>query len=183
MWYNGKKEEIIFNILGFFLIYNSLVVVVCCILFGIEFDIIKKGLEDLKVVLGRFEIVELNERFIIVIDYVYIFDGFLNFMKIVDDVVEGRKVLFFGCGGDRDRIKRLIMGEIVGRMVDFVIVIFDNLWIEDLFKIIVDILEGIRKINVEYVVIFDRYEVIKYVIKNVKENDFIVFVGKGYEIY
>lgn len=127
MWYNGKKEEIIFNILGFFLIYNSLAAAVCCILFGIEFDIIKKGLEDLKVVSGRFEIVELNERFIIVIDYVYIFDGFLNFMKIVDDVVEGRKVLFFGCGGDRDRIKRLIMGEIVGRMVDFVIVIFDNL--------------------------------------------------------
>ncbi|AEM73961.1 UDP-N-acetylmuramoyl-L-alanyl-D-glutamate--2,6-diaminopimelate ligase [Caldicellulosiruptor acetigenus 6A] len=183
LWYNGKKEEITLNIPGLFSIYNSLAAAACCISLGIELDTIKKGLEDLKAVPGRFEIVESNERFTIVIDYAHTPDGLLNLMKTVDDVAEGRKVLLFGCGGDRDRTKRPIMGEIAGRMADFVIVTSDNPRTEDPLKIIADILEGIRKTNVEYVVIPDRYEAIKYAIKNAKENDFIVLAGKGHETY
>lgn len=94
---------------------------------------------------GRFEIVESNQKFTVVIDYAHTPDGLLNLMKTVNEVTDGRKVLLFGCGGDRDRTKRPIMGEIAGRMADFVIVTSDNPRTEDPLKIIADILEGIKK--------------------------------------
>lgn len=180
---SDDKEEITLNIPGIFSIYNALAAASCAWALGIDLKTIKMGLESVKAIPGRFEIVESNEKFTIVIDYAHTPDGLLNLMKTVNEVAKGRKVLLFGCGGDRDRAKRPVMGEIAGKMADFVIVTSDNPRTEDPIKIIEDILVGLQKTNVEYVVIPDRYEAIKYAIQNARENDFIVLAGKGHETY
>ncbi|WAM31117.1 UDP-N-acetylmuramoyl-L-alanyl-D-glutamate--2,6-diaminopimelate ligase [Caldicellulosiruptor naganoensis] len=179
----GQIQQITLNIPGIFSVYNALASAACAASLGIDLETIKKGLESVKAIPGRFEIVESNDKFTIVIDYAHTPDGLLNLMKTVDEVAKGRKVLLFGCGGDRDRTKRPIMGEIAGKMADFVIVTSDNPRTEDPLKIIEDILVGLQKTNAEYVVIPDRFEAIKYAIKNAKENDFIVLAGKGHETY
>lgn len=180
---NDDMEKIVLNIPGIFSVYNALAAAACAHSLGIGIKTIKDGLEAIKSIPGRFEIVESNDKFTIVIDYAHTPDGLLNLMRTVDEVAKGRKVLLFGCGGDRDRTKRPIMGEIAGTMADFVIVTSDNPRTENPLKIIEDIMEGLRKTNVEYVIIPDRFEAIKYAITNAKENDFIVLAGKGHEDY
>ncbi|MEZ0535662.1 UDP-N-acetylmuramoyl-L-alanyl-D-glutamate--2,6-diaminopimelate ligase [Caldicellulosiruptoraceae bacterium PP1] len=181
--YNGEVINIILNIPGYFSIYNALAAATTAIHLGIDLETIKNGLNKIKGISGRFEIVESNPKFTIVVDYAHTPDGIENLMRTVKTVAKGRKVLLFGCGGDRDRTKRPIMGEIAGNMADYVIVTSDNPRCEDPQKIIDDIIEGIRKTNVDYIVIPDRYEAIKYAIMNAKPNDFIVLAGKGHEDY
>jgi len=183
LWNRNDNELITLNIPGIFSVYNALAAAACASVLGIDLKTIKRGLESVKAIPGRFEIVESNDKFTIVIDYAHTPDGLLNLMKTVDEVAKGRKVLLFGCGGDRDRTKRPIMGEIAGKMADFVIVTSDNPRTEDPLRIIDDIVVGLQKTNVEYVIIPDRYEAIKYAIQNAKENDFIVLAGKGHETY
>ncbi|AZT90998.1 UDP-N-acetylmuramoyl-L-alanyl-D-glutamate--2,6-diaminopimelate ligase [Caldicellulosiruptor changbaiensis] len=180
---NDNKEQVTLNIPGLFSVYNALAAASCAYALGIDLKTIKMGLESVKAIPGRFEIVESNDKFTIVIDYAHTPDGLLNLMMTVDEVAKGRKVLLFGCGGDRDRTKRPIMGEIAGKMADFVIVTSDNPRTEDPIRIIDDILVGLQKTNADYVIIPDRYEAIKYAIQNAKENDFIVLAGKGHETY
>ncbi|WAM34397.1 UDP-N-acetylmuramoyl-L-alanyl-D-glutamate--2,6-diaminopimelate ligase [Caldicellulosiruptor morganii] len=183
LWHKDQSVSVTLSIPGIFSIYNALAASACAVSLGMDLKTIKEGLEALKAIPGRFEIVESNDRFTVVIDYAYTSDGLLNLMKTVDEVAKGRKVLLFGCGGDRDRAKRPVMGEIAGKMADFVIVTSDNPRTEDPIKIIEDILVGLQKTNVEYVVIPDRYEAIKYALQNARENDFIVLAGKGHENY
>lgn len=142
---NDNKEQVTLNIPGIFSVYNALAAASCAYALGIDLKTIKAGLESVKAIPGRFEIVESNDKFTIVIDYAHTPDGLLNLMKTVDEVAKGRKVLLFGCGGDRDRTKRPIMGEIAGKMADFVIVTSDNPRTEDPIKIIEDILVGLQK--------------------------------------
>ena len=92
-------------------------------------------------------------------------------------------VCLFGCGGDRDKTKRPIMGEISGKIADFTIITSDNPRTEDPAAILRNIEEGIERTNAEYVAILDRREAIKYSIVNAKPNDIIVLAGKGHETY
>ncbi|NLB61130.1 MAG: UDP-N-acetylmuramoyl-L-alanyl-D-glutamate--2,6-diaminopimelate ligase, partial [Clostridiales bacterium] len=89
----------------------------------------------------------------------------------------------FGCGGDRDKGKRPIMGEIAGRLSDFLIVTTDNPRTEKPSDIIAMIVEGVEKTGCEFIVIENRYEAIEYALKNAKKNDCIVLAGKGHESY
>lgn len=181
--YKGQKQVVKLNIPGIFAVYNALSAASACIAKGMDLKTIAQGLIKIKSIAGRFEVVESNSKFTIVVDYAHTPDGLENLLKTVNSVAKGRKVLLFGCGGDRDRTKRPIMGEIAGKMADFVIVTSDNPRTENPLKIIDDILEGIKKTNTQFVVIPDRYEAIKYAISNAKENDFIVLAGKGHEDY
>lgn len=138
---------------------------------------------NVKYVLGWVEILKNSLNKNIIIDYVYIFDVLEKLLMMVKDIVKGKIIIVFGCGGERDKIKRLIMGMIGGIMLDYCIVIFDNLRREDLEFIIWDIEEGMKIINCYYEKVVDRKEVIVKVINMLKDEDLLIIVGKGYEDY
>ena len=178
-WGDG---DIKVNIPGRFSVYNALAAIGVCLLMGIPFDTIKQGLESVSVP-GRAEVVSTGKDFNIIIDYAHSPDSLENILTTVKGYAPGRVVCLFGCGGDRDRTKRPIMGEISGKIADFTIITSDNPRTEDPMAILRNIEEGIERTSAEYITILDRREAIKYSIVNAKPNDIIVLAGKGHETY
>ena len=178
-WHSG---EIKVNVPGKFTIYNALAAIGVCLLMGISFEDISAGLEKVCVP-GRAEIVEIDKNFTIMIDYAHTPDSLQNILTTVKGFAPGRVVCLFGCGGDRDRTKRPIMGEISGKIADFTIITSDNPRTEEPLGIIKEIEEGIKSTNSEYITIADRRQAIKYAIENAKPEDVIVLAGKGHETY
>lgn len=176
------NENIKVNIPGMFSVYNALVAISVCSMMGISFEDIKKGLEAVSV-LGRAEVVNTGRDFTIIIDYAHTPDSLENILTTVKEYAPGRVVSLFGCGGDRDRTKRPIMGEISGKIADFTIITSDNPRTEDPSDIVKDIEAGIKEMEVSYTTIVDRREAIKYAIENAKSKDVIVLAGKGHETY
>lgn len=178
-WFSG---EIYVNIPGKFTVYNALCAIGVCGLMGIPYDSIRAGLEKVNVP-GRAEIVETGRNFTVMIDYAHTPDSLENILTTVKGFAPGRVVCLFGCGGDRDRTKRPIMGEISGRLADFTVITSDNPRTEDPQAIIREIEAGIKGTNAKYITIVDRREAIKYAIVNAQPQDVIILAGKGHETY
>jgi len=117
------------------------------------------------------------------IDYAHSPDSLENILTTVKAYAPGRVVCVFGCGGDRDKTKRPIMGRISGQLADFTIITSDNPRTEDPDAIIRDIEEGIKQTGGLYTTITDRREAIKYALMNAKPKDIILLAGKGHETY
>ncbi len=166
---------------GEFNIYNSLAAAACCYGIGIDLDIIKEGLEDFSGVKGRFEEIETNFDFNVIIDFAHTPEGIKEALKAIDKFAEGRKVIVFGAGGDRDKTKRPEMGKIAGEYADLVIVTSDNPRNEEAESIANDIVSGIIETACDYKVILDRKEAINYAIMNSVSKDTILISGKGHE--
>ncbi|HHY22766.1 MAG TPA: UDP-N-acetylmuramoyl-L-alanyl-D-glutamate--2,6-diaminopimelate ligase, partial [Clostridiaceae bacterium] len=178
-WLNGDFKV---NIPGMFTVYNALVAIGVCALMGISYDPVKEGLEKVSVP-GRAETVTTNENFTVIVDYAHTADSLENILNAVKDFAAGRVVCVFGCGGNRDRLRRFGMGEVSGKIADFTIITSDNPRSEDPLAIINDIETGIKKTDAKYIKIVDRREAIKYAILNAKPDDIIVIAGKGHETY
>lgn len=176
------SDSVKVNIPGRFSVYNSLAAIGVCRYMGVDFNEIKKGLLTVKVP-GRAETVETGRDFTIIIDYAHTPDSLENILKTIKAYAKGRLVCLFGCGGDRDRTKRPMMGEISGRIADFTIITSDNPRTEDPESIVRDIEAGIKRTDGSYTVIVDRTDAIRYSIENALENDIIVLAGKGHETY
>jgi UDP-N-acetylmuramoyl-L-alanyl-D-glutamate--2,6-diaminopimelate ligase len=176
------KEKIRVNIPGKFSVYNSLAAIGCAFLSGMSTENIKKGLESVSVP-GRAEVVETGKDYTVIIDYAHSPDSLENILNTVKGYAPGRVVCLFGCGGDRDRTKRPIMGEISGKISDFTIITSDNPRTEEPEAIVKEIEEGIKKTNSEYITIVDRREAIKYALETARPKDVIVLAGKGHETY
>ena len=181
----GKdKYRIRVGIPGKFTVYNALGAAVCADLSGISWDVIIKGLSEMKGVSGRIEALPTHGRpFDVYLDYAHTPDALENVIKTVREIAKGRIVTLFGCGGDRDNSKRATMGEIAGKLSDFLVVTSDNPRTEDPEKIIDMIMEGVKRTDCDYVVITNRREAIEYAIKNAHEHDIIILAGKGHEDY
>lgn len=177
------KIDINLNIPGEFSVYNALAAASCGCVYDIDLEIIKKGLEAVEGVKGRFELVPTNSDFTVIIDFAHTPDGLEKVLTTIEQFAEGRVVALFGAGGNRDKTKRPIMGETVGKHADFLIVTSDNPRNEDPAKIIDDVLEGVKKANHNYVAIVDRREAIKYALENAEPKDIILLAGKGHETY
>lgn len=175
--------DINLNIPGEFSIYNSLAAASCGYFYGIDLETIKNGLEAVKGVKGRFELVPTDKDFTVIIDFAHTPDGLEKVLTAIEKFREGRIVVVFGAGGNRDKTKRPIMGETVGKYADFLIVTSDNPRYEEPEKIIDDVVEGVKKVNDNYIKIVDRKEAIEYAIKNAKPKDIILLAGKGHETY
>ena len=169
---------------GVFSVYNSLSAATACLLLGIGLETIKTGLEAMPSVAGRFEVLETGNRpFTMILDYAHTPDSLENTLLTVREFVRGRIITVFGCGGDRDRGKRPIMGEIAGRLSTFVVITSDNPRTEDPLTIIIEIESGIKNTSCEYRCIENRREAIRYAIHGAKPDDIIVLAGKGHETY
>ena len=141
------------------------------------------GLLTLDGVKGRAEVVPNDKDFTIIIDYAHTPDGLKNILSSFSECNKNRLIVLFGCGGDRDKTKRPIMGNIAVRNADFVIVTSDNPRTEDPSAIIEDILEGTVNSPVPVQVIENRVEAIKYAVSIAQTDDIIVLAGKGHETY
>ncbi|MCB2297133.1 UDP-N-acetylmuramoyl-L-alanyl-D-glutamate--2,6-diaminopimelate ligase [Clostridium tagluense] len=180
--YKDSSFEIQLNIPGNYNVHNALGCIGVCLNEGIDIAAIKLGLKKVQV-LGRCELVENkhNLGFEIILDYAHTPDALENILKTVREFTKGKLICVFGCGGDRDKTKRTIMGKIGTQLCDISIITSDNPRTEDPVQIINDIASGIEKENFEIIV--DRTMAIKRAIEIAMKDDVIVIAGKGHEDY
>lgn len=169
---------------GLFSVYNAMGTAALCLNAGMSLSQVRKGLEGLRGVAGRLESVNTGGRpYSVYVDYAHTPDALENILHTARGFTKGRLIALFGCGGDRDRGKRPIMGEIGGKCSDYVILTSDNPRSEDPYSILEAVEEGIRRTQTPYRVIEDRYQAIKSALAMAAEGDVVVIAGKGHESY
>ena len=164
-------------------IYNTLAAVASGLALGYSLDTVTSALEKCTGAPGRFERVSHAGDFSVVVDYAHSDDALLNVLKTARQVVRGKIITVFGCGGDRDRSKRAPMGEAAGSLSDVVILTSDNPRTEDPEQILSDAEEGIQKTGKPYRKIADRTEAINQAIAEARSGDLVLIAGKGHEDY
>ena len=179
-----KSVQIQLPIPGKFTVYNAMTVLGVARSLGISLEKAAEALAEAKGVKGRIEVVPTpGKDYSILIDYAHTPDGLENVLSSVKDFCKGRLISVFGCGGDRDPIKRPIMGEIGVKLADFAIITSDNPRTEDPLAIIDDILKGVKPGMGPYVVVPERRTAIRYAMDIAQKDDIIVLAGKGHETY
>jgi len=178
----NKNERIKVSIPGRFSVYNALAAICVAQRLGCSSENIKEALLDIRVP-GRNELVDNKKGLTIMIDYAHTPESLEKILSSVKTYARGRVISVFGCGGDRDKNKRAMMGEASGRVADYTIITSDNPRTEQPELIIKDIEQGIKKTKGEYECIINRVEAIKKAIKMANVSDIIVLAGKGHEQY
>ena len=182
-WHKHFRISVALKLAGIFNVYNALMAAGICIQLGVGEEDIRRGLEDVRAVPGRIELLETGTPYRVILDYAHSPDSLENILKAVRQTAKGRMIALFGCGGNRDSAKRPLMGEIAGELADFCILTSDNPRSEDPMKILSSIEEGIKGTGCEYVIIENRREAIKYALMNAEPSDVVVLAGKGHETY
>ena len=179
-----ERYDVSLPIPGKFTVYNALTVIGIAKQLGISLEDTANALKTVQGVKGRIEVVPTpGKDYSVLIDYAHTPDGLENVLSSVKDFCKGRLIAVFGCGGDRDPIKRPIMGEIGVRLSDFAVITSDNPRTEDPNAIIDDILKGVDPSMGDYVVEPNRCKAIRYAMDIAQKDDIIVLAGKGHETY
>ena len=169
---------------GAFTVYNALTVLGMAVGLGIPLEAAAKALANARGVMGRMEVVPTpGKDYTVIIDYAHTPDALENVLKAVKGFCKGRVISVFGCGGDRDPIKRPIMGKLGVKLSDLAIITSDNPRTEEPGKIIADILKGVAGIDKPYLVVENRREAIARAMREARADDIIVLCGKGHESY
>ena len=179
---NGKNERIKTGIPGRFSVYNSLAAISVVTKLGVDAECIKESLLSVRVP-GRSELVDNKKGLAIMIDYAHSPESLESILSAAKAYTRGKVISVFGCGGDRDKGKRPIMGQISTNIADFTIITSDNPRSEEPAEIVKEIEAGAKKTKGNYITIVDRTEAIKYAINMANKNDLIVLAGKGHETY
>ena len=182
-WHKQFRTSISLRLAGIFNVYNALMAAGICICAGIGPEAIRRGLEAVRAVPGRIELLDTGTPYRVILDYAHSPDSLENILNAVRETTKGRMIALFGCGGNRDRGKRPIMGEIAGELADFCILTSDNPRDEDPMAILAEIEEGIRTTKCDYIVIENRREAIRYALTHAEAGDVVVLAGKGHETY
>ncbi len=180
---NAMISRIKLNIPGEFSVYNSMSAAVAAKELGVDIEVAKKALSTSKGVKGRMETVDVDTSYTVIIDYAHSPDGLINVLQSLRKVYTRKIITVFGCGGDRDKTKRPIMGEIAGNMSDIAVVTSDNPRSEDPQMIIDDILAGMEKCKAKIYVECDRTKAIEKALSIAKKDDVVLLAGKGHETY
>ena len=183
--YTNKDFLVQLKMTGLFNVYNALAAIAVGLIEGIPAENLIASLERVNGIPGRFEKVEVGQDFTVIVDYSHTPDSLENCLRTARQLTEGRVITVFGCGGDRDRTKRPIMGEKAGRLSDFCIVTSDNPRSENPQAIIDEIVPGLKKTAKpgSYVEIADRREAIYFAIGEARPQDVVIIAGKGHETY
>ena len=180
----GEKVEVKLPIPGKFTVYNALNVLGMAMQLDISLNDAAAALRTAQGVKGRVEVVPTpGKDYTILIDYAHTPDGLENVLSSGKGFCKGRLIAVFGCGGDRDPIKRPIMGKIGTDIADIAIVTSDNPRTEDPAKIIEDIVKGIDQSKNNYEIIENRPAAIRHAMDIARKNDIIILAGKGHETY
>ena len=181
--YKNEVVDVWLAIPGMFSVHNALTALSVCMLAGISLKSCTEAISSAENVKGRVETVPVERDYTVIIDYSHKPDALENVLKTLRPITKGRLITLFGCGGDRDREKRPIMGKVAARNSDIVIVTSDNPRTEEPEKIIADIISGMTDERTEYHVICDRIEAIHWALDNADAGDVILLAGKGHEDY
>jgi UDP-N-acetylmuramoyl-L-alanyl-D-glutamate--2,6-diaminopimelate ligase len=169
-------------------VYNILAAVSAAVALDLPFDAIEKGVQALDAVPGRFEVVSgPQDDIMVVVDYAHTDDALRNLLETARPLAHGRLITVFGCGGDRDRTKRPLMGAVAGRLSDVIVITSDNPRREDPGRIIEEVQRGItgdtRRTGSQLFAIVDRRAAIVKAIEVARPGDLVLLAGKGHEKY
>lgn len=184
--YSREETDLNLKLLGRYNVYNALAAAAVGISQNLPWKVIKSGLEKVVRIPGRFEPVEGKQKFQVIVDYAHTPDALYHVLQTIRELEPRQLITVFGCGGERDRTKRPLMGEVAVKMSDLVVITSDNPRGEDPYQIIEEIKSGIAPNRVEgkdYVIIPEREEAIHYALDRAEEGDWVLIAGKGHENY
>ncbi|GAI85714.1 unnamed protein product, partial [marine sediment metagenome] len=194
--YAGQKQKVATPLLGRYNLSNSLAAAGLCLAAGFDLEAVARGLSALQVIPGRLEKLDRPCDFSVLIDYAHTDDALKNVLSALKPLCNGRLIVVFGCGGDRDRTKRPRMARVAEQLADFVVVTSDNPRTERPEDIISEIVTGFENPpqadairNTRYairntiIVEPDRKKAIRLAIESADKNDIVLIAGKGHETY
>jgi UDP-N-acetylmuramoyl-L-alanyl-D-glutamate--2,6-diaminopimelate ligase len=164
-------------------VYNILAACGAALSLGLDWDTITKAIHDTPRVPGRFETVDAGQPFLVVVDYAHTDDALRNVIAIARALPHQRVITLFGCGGDRDRAKRPLMGMAAAEASDFVVLTSDNPRSEDPLGIMNDALVGLRRFDTPHLMEPDRKKAIHAALAEARSGDIVILAGKGHEPY
>ncbi len=189
---NGLRFDVSFDKLRFEInspligkvnVYNILAACCAGMTFQLPPEVIARGIEACAGVPGRFERVDEGQPFAVVVDYSHTEDALRNAISVARTLNAKRVITLFGCGGDRDRAKRPLMGQAAGELSDLVVLTSDNPRSEEPLQIMNDALVGLRRTNTRTIVEPDRAAAIRKAIEEAHAGDVVILAGKGHETY
>ena len=176
------KVEVRSPLVGRNNVYNLLAAIAASIALGFRREAIEAGIAALAAVPGRFERIDLGQPFLLVVDYAHTDDALEKLLETARELhATGRIITLFGCGGERDRSKRPLMGEVAGRLSDVVVLSSDNPRGEDPLKIINDALVGLQRTSARVLVEPDRERALELALDQARPGDVVLLAGKGHE--
>jgi UDP-N-acetylmuramoyl-L-alanyl-D-glutamate--2,6-diaminopimelate ligase len=180
---DGRKFTLSSPLVGRINVYNILLAASAALAHGLSENQIQKGLTELTRVPGRFDRVEEGQPFMVVVDYAHTDDALRNVIAAARGLKPKRIITLFGCGGDRDRTKRPLMGMAAAESSDYVVLTSDNPRSEDPLAIINDAMVGLRRFDTPYLAEPDREKAIRKAIQEAQSGDVVILAGKGHETY
>lgn len=180
---NDKLSRVTLSLVGRHNVYNALAAAACAVELGISAETVAQGLTNVKAIEGRLQWVGECSGANVYVDFAHTPDGLERTLDALRQHCKGRLICLFGCGGNRDKMKRPIMGEIVAKKADFAILTSDNPRYEDPLDIIAGIEKGYRRFSVRYVIVPDRKRAIEYGLDFLQKGDVLLVAGKGGEEY
>lgn len=181
--YKSVKRRVKAYIPGRFTVSNLLAAIACCLELGIELDTVLEAVPKIKGVRGRLEAIRMKKGAVAIVDYAHSPDALKSLLESLKEYATKRIITVFGCGGDRDRTKRPIMGEIAGKLSDYAIITSDNPRSEEPNEIIKDVEAGMVEKGYSYETIANRECAIERAIEMSQDDDIVVVAGKGHETY
>ena len=181
--YEKLRFEVRSPLIGRINVYNILAACGAALSYEIPPETIARGIGSCPGVPGRFERVDEGQPFAVVVDYSHTDDALKNAIAVARSLEPKRVITLFGCGGDRDRSKRPVMGQVAGQFSDLVILTSDNPRSEDPLQIMNDVLVGLRRTDTAMIVEPDRAAAIRRAIEEARAGDIVLLAGKGHETY
>lgn len=178
-----RQFSVASSLVGHINVYNILLACSAGLSLGLTEADIQKGLTDLQRVPGRFERVEQGQPFMVVVDYAHTDDALRNVISVARGMKPKQVITLFGCGGDRDRSKRPLMGMAAGELSDYVVLTSDNPRSEDPLAIMNDAMVGLRRYDTPHTAEPDRERAIRLAIEKAAPGDVVILAGKGHETY
>ncbi|WP_046226859.1 UDP-N-acetylmuramoyl-L-alanyl-D-glutamate--2,6-diaminopimelate ligase [Paenibacillus dauci] len=180
------NTDMTLQMVGKFNVYNALAAITAALIENVPLEQIRESLGQMPGVDGRVEAVDAGQPFAVIVDYAHTPDGLENVLRTISEFAEGRILTVFGCGGDRDRTKRPLMGQVAAKYSDYTLVTSDNPRTEEPVSILDDIEAGLREKQVaadRYELIVDRRAAIQKAVEMAQPGDVLLIAGKGHETY
>ena len=181
--WSGRRAKVESPLLGRVNVSNILAALGAGLSYGLDLEAMASSVALCRAVPGRFEPVDLGQSFLVAVDYAHTDDALRNAIQTARSLAKGKVITLFGCGGDRDRTKRPLMGMAAAELSDFVVLTSDNPRSEDPLAIMTDAIVGLRRFDTRHVFEPDRGKAIQLAIREAQPGDVVLLAGKGHETY